>query len=157
MDLRKEREDAVKDEGKTGRKGESVLTPRKKVFHASYEDPETGAIHEVGLVSKVLDGDEMQEVYRLAPRLARVPLNQLSPDAQLYFKALARVMVQFRNIPDWLERYMQEDTDILLTLLGMAEGHSSAFFRRDGGAGEATPESARFVVAPAEPSAATEE
>lgn len=106
---------------------QEALVPREITLTIKYTAPDGQTYHEP-IRSRVLSGEERLLVERRTALLAGAPWDQLSEYARARITALALVSVQLRDIPDWLNQWLAEDDDLLFTLRGEVERHSSAWF-----------------------------
>lgn len=105
-----------------------VLVPREIALTLNYLAP-TGEKYQTVLVSRVPNGDERMLIDRRTAMLAGAQWEHLSEYARIRCSALALVSVQLREIPDWLNQWLTEDDELLWTVRGECERHSSAWFR----------------------------
>ena len=105
-----------------------TLVPREITLTLNYLAP-TGAKYQAVLVSRVPNGDERILIDRRTAVLSGAHWDHLSEYARLRCSALALVSVQVREIPDWLNQWLTEDDELLWTVGGECERHSSAWFR----------------------------
>lgn len=112
-----------------------TLIPREITLNLQYLAP-TGEQYNTVLVSRVPNGDERMLIDRRTAMLGGAHWDHLSEYARLRYSALALISVQVRDIPDWLNQWITEDDDLLWTVRGECERHSSAWFRSALGQGE---------------------
>jgi len=106
---------------------QQALVPREITLNVRYTAPD-GQVYDEPIRSRVLSGEERLLVERRSALLAGAPWDHLSEYARARITALALVSVQLRDIPDWLNQWLSEDDDLLFTLRGEVERHSSAWF-----------------------------
>lgn len=116
---------------------EQELTPRSLPVTVEYTDPE-GSSHRAVCESRIMTGDERILCDRRASLLAQIPLSDLGDYARARCEALALVSTQLRDIPDWLNKWVQEDDRLLFALREELERHTLRFFWGDNGESEKT-------------------
>lgn len=121
------------------------LVPREIRLTVSYLSPE-GISHNDVLVARVPDGDGRALIDRRAAILAAVPWGQLSAFAQARFTALATISVHLVDLPDWVNKWAQEDDDLLFSLHEEVERHALAWFRSIVGEGEEGASASRISI-----------
>lgn len=123
-----------------------ALVPREITLNIRYTAPD-GVQYQEPIRSRVLSGEERLLVERRTALLAGAPWDHLSEYARVRISALALVSVQLRDIPDWLNQWLTEDDDLLFTLRGEVERHSSAWFLSAMGEGDADAKASRVSCA----------
>lgn len=107
---------------------DTPLIPREITLNIKYVAPD-GSKHHDTLVSRIPDGDGRAQIDRRSAILGGVPWVQLSEYAQLRFTALATISVYLVDLPDWVNRWAQEDDELLFSLREEVERHALAWFR----------------------------
>ena len=107
---------------------ESELVPREVRLNVAYVAPD-GSKYDETLISRIPDGERRTLIDRRAAILAGVAWAQLSEYAQARFLALASISVYIVNMPDWLNKWAQEDDDLLFAIREEVERHAFAWFR----------------------------
>jgi hypothetical protein len=131
VDLRSLREKAEKPAVPVVEEAEEALVSREETFRVAYRAPD-GTKRETALVSRILDSDERHVVARMCALMSNgIPFDNLPRSAQARFYALAVCNVQLREAPDWLEKWLGIDDELLDALFVTLEGHESRYFRRD--------------------------
>lgn len=124
------------------------LVPREMPFTVRYRGQEAVVIS-VGC----LGVDDKARMARIEADMAGGRLwDLLPPDRQSYLRAFATVAVQVRGtgkdgeMPDWLNKALQEDDALLGALYDKACAHRALFFGADVGAGQGDSSEPRFLI-----------
>lgn len=114
------------------------IVDREMTINIHYVDPD-GISHDDVLVSRVMNGHDKTVCDITSAKMAGGrPLDSLPPVSQMRYLALARLGVQLRPCPEWLEKWAAEDDTLLHKVFDQLEAHNLRYFRRDLGTG--TPE-----------------
>ena len=127
------------------KKKEIKHTPRVVVLDIEYELQ--GEKKSCKLTSKIMDASARQKYDRLLASLsAGLTFNQLPQETQNRYTALARIMAQCIDAPDWLLEACAEDLDFAYSLTVRLVEHESKFFRYIADNGEQTAPRPRFSI-----------
>ena len=119
---------------------EKPLTPLRVSLALNYDG------ERVVIEMQAMDGPEKDAAHRTAAILARGPWSNLPPMAQARFLGLGMYSQCFHKRPEWLDKAVGRDDDLLFSLVEQLEAHTSAYFRWTDGQGEGSEESPRFTL-----------
>lgn len=155
LDLREKAREA--GQAASGREEKPRHVNREETFRVRYTDPE-GTLHEAALTSRIMTGEERQQMARLCAMLAGGQrFDDLPEMYQAEFQMLAWVSVQIRDMPNWLEYWIKQDRGLLDAVAGQVMEHDQRFFRGDAEAGGGDPSANRVAVDPIPPAPSTDE
>lgn len=121
------------------------LVKREIAIKLEYIDPE-GMKHNASILSRVPDGDGRLKIDRQVALLAGGLWSGFSPYSQARIEALAQLSVQLIHAPEWLNKWIVEDDELLFSLFEEVKKHNSLFFRSGLGQGEGVETVQRVVI-----------
>lgn len=105
------------------------LTPREVQFTVHYDSPDGDVITDT-LTSRVLDGDGRLAKTRVFNRLTSgLNLAVLPQDEELRLDAIARLVAQIVDLPEWLSQAMSMDNELLAYINTTLVEHERRYFR----------------------------
>jgi hypothetical protein len=135
-----------KEEITETRKPEHKLTPRIISLDIEYETP-TGQKKSCKLTSKVMDSAARMKYEKILATLASgYVFEQLPVEIQNRYAALARIVAQTIDTPDWLLEVCGEDLDFAYSLTLQLLEHEKRFFRYTALASAETAPRPRFSI-----------
>lgn len=106
---------------------------RQATFTVRCLAPETGEPLEALVVSVVPDGPGLEAIEReVARRSGGVPWSLKPPSSYQRALMLATVLVQCKDLPEWVWARVQEDSLFLQVVYGGLAEHQAAYFRLKG-------------------------
>lgn len=144
INLREMKEEATKEP--VVLKEEKKYTEREISFNVDYNSPE-GELLSARVTSKILDGKGRTLKARVMAQL----LGGYRPDSlwqdDLYrMEAISRVATQIVDLPEWLDKWVQEDNELLVRVSSILSEHETRYFRLDDREGEGSEKSARISI-----------
>jgi hypothetical protein len=136
LDLR-----AARDASDPSKAAVSAPVPRDRPAHVTYHE------RTATVVVTAPTGQQRTHIDHMAAVLAGGPWDHFSARAQARFHAMATFAVAVQDAPPWMEDAVQEDDNLLFSIVGAVEAHATAYFRRDAGSGEGGEGVAGVVVA----------
>lgn len=138
---------SIRKSGEQEPEPEDDLVPREVQLRIVYTDPK-GVRHEGMVTSRILDADEKAAVGRSAAIMAGSPWDNFPPAQQIRMMGLATCAHQLRDPPDWLNRWIGVDENLLMTIYSHLERHTAFFFGADNEASTSAARPSRLVVTP---------
>jgi hypothetical protein len=113
------------------------LVDKELKFTVSYDAPD-GNCYVTDLVSIAPDAECRMIKARAFSRLLNgLSVTQLSRDEQLRLEALARVISQVKQLPEWVEQWISCDNELLAYINSVVSEHETRYFRGNSVKGEA--------------------
>lgn len=131
LNLRNLKQEAQEELSKESPKIEQKLTPRNLDIVIEYDAPD-GKTYKDTLVSSIVDSQGRMLMTRIVSRLASgMVFDDLPYIEKLRISALARATAQVKDPPEWFEKWVAEDDDLLFYLNEKLVEHETNFFRRN--------------------------
>lgn len=128
--LKQEAQEELSKE-KESPKIEQKLTPRNLDIVVEYDAPD-GKTYKDTLVSSIVDSQGRMLMTRVVSRLSSgMVFDELPFVERLRISALARATAQIKDPPEWFEKWVAEDDDLLFYLNEKLMEHETNFFRRN--------------------------
>ena len=138
LDLRKLKADAESAvvEVKQESEERTDVIPREVTFSLSYDAPD-GEVYQDDVLSIILDSDGRLTKTRVFNGLTRGMIAGSLPESeQLKLDALARVLTQLKDPPDWVIKWAGEDMELLSHINAALVEHETRYFRGNNRKGE---------------------
>jgi hypothetical protein len=112
------------------------VVPRDMTFTVSYDAPD-GEVYAADLHSVILDSDGRMTKTRVMNGLTRGMTATTLPEGELLrLEALARVITQIKDAPEWVLDWAGQDLEFLSELNALLVRHENAYFRGNNRKGE---------------------
>ncbi len=112
------------------------VVSRQMTFTVTYDAPD-GVVYNDDLQSVILDSDGRMTKARVFNGLTRgMTVESLPESEHLRLDALARVITQIDNAPEWVLEWAGQDLDLLSELNAVLVRHENAYFRGNNRQGE---------------------
>lgn len=134
LDLRKIKADAEASADVSVER--TPVVSRRHTFSVTYDAPD-GQVYADDLHSVILDSDGRMTKTRVFNNLTQgMVVSSLTESEQLRLEALARLITQLDEAPDWVVKWAGEDLELLSDLNAALVRHENAYFRGNNRKGE---------------------